>query len=125
MTSFPKPREQGPKVSIEDILDVQHRSAAILAITNVLSASRAEITMAQLIDGLPLRNIAKEGRGHTISIGHPLQEHLELCEGALDRTRAWLRALEVSKLRIEHSVCQAYHCRRGHHAPRFHCRLLP
>ncbi|KAG8164489.1 hypothetical protein KVR01_006407 [Diaporthe batatas] len=95
MPSFPKPREQGPKASIGDILDVQHGSAAILAITNILSTSRAEITMAQLIDGLPLRHIAKEGRGHTIGIGHPLQEHRELCEGALDRARAWVGALDV------------------------------
>lgn len=107
MTSFPRPREQQcPKTSIEDILDEQHRSAVILAVTNILSTSQAEITLAQLVDGLPLRDVAKEGRGHTIGIGHPLQEHMELCDGALDRTRACLGALEVSKLRIEQSVCQ-------------------
>jgi hypothetical protein len=106
MTSFPKPREQGPKAPIGDILDVQHRDAAIRAITNILSTSPAEITMAQLIDGLPLRDIAREGHTPPIHRVHPLQEHSELCEGVLDRTRAWLGSLEVPKLRIEQSVCQ-------------------
>lgn len=106
MTSFPKPREQGTKASIEDILDAQHCSAAVLAIANVISTSRAEITMAQLIDGLPLCDIAREGRAPPVHKDHPLCEHLELCEGVLDKTRTWLGALEVSKLRIEQSVCQ-------------------
>lgn len=106
MSLFPKPRKQGPKALIEDVLDVQHRSAAVLAITNLLSTSRAEVIMAQLIDGLPLCDIAIEGYGPPIHRDHPLREHLELCEGVLDKTRAWLGALEVSKLRIEQSVCQ-------------------
>ncbi|POS80607.1 hypothetical protein DHEL01_v200989 [Diaporthe helianthi] len=95
MTSFPKPRKQGPKASIEDILDVQHHSAAILAITNALSTSRAEMIMAQLVDGLPLCDTTVEGRAPPIHKDHPLRGHLELCEGVLDKTRAWLRALEV------------------------------
>lgn len=115
MTSFPKPREQGTKASIEDILDVQHCSAAVLAVTNLISTSRAEITMAQLIDGLPLCDIAVEGRAPPIHKDHPLGEHLELCEGVLDKTRAKLGVLEVSKLRIEQSVCQTCHHRRERH----------
>lgn len=105
MTSFPKPREQGPKASIEDVLDTQHRSAAVLAVSNVISIARSELTMAQLIDGLPLCTVAEEARGGYIHKDHPLRKHPELCEGVLDRTRAWLAAVEVAKLRIEQSVC--------------------
>lgn len=105
MTSLPKPREQGPKAPIEDVLDDPHRRGAVLAITNVLSTARSELTLAQLIDGLPLCSVAMEARGIYVHKNHPLRGHLELCEGVLGRTRAWLRAFEVSKLRIEKSVC--------------------
>lgn len=113
MTSFPKPREPGPKASIEDVLDTQHSSAAVLAITNILSTTRSELTMAQLFDGLPLYSVAMEIRGCYIHKKHPLCKHSELCAGVLDRTRAWLAAFQVSKLQIEQSVRQALSHRRG------------
>lgn len=108
MTSFPKPREQGPKASIEDVLDDSHRTAAVLAVTNVLFTARSGIIMAQLVDGLPSRNVAIESRGLYVHVDHPLREHLELCEGVLERTRALLAAFDASKLRIEQSVLEHF-----------------
>lgn len=113
MTSFPKPREPGPKASIEDVLDTQHNSAAVLAITNILSTARSELTMAQLFDGLPLYSVAMEIRGCYIHKKHPLCKHTELCDGAFDRMKAWLADFEVSKLEIEQSVRRALNHWRG------------
>ncbi|KAI3399764.1 hypothetical protein diail_5832, partial [Diaporthe ilicicola] len=103
MTSFPRPREPGPKSPIEDVLDVRHCGAVVLAVSNVLSTATAELTIAQLIDGLPLCSIAMESRAGFIHRNHPLRKHQELCDGVLGKTKTWLADLEVSKLRIENS----------------------
>ncbi|KAG8164394.1 hypothetical protein KVR01_006312 [Diaporthe batatas] len=73
------------RCSVDEILDQPHQAMFRRAITNVLRTKAAEFTLAQIIDGLPLKRIANltvGGHYHKCVI-----EHTTLCPGALDRAR--------------------------------------
>jgi hypothetical protein len=73
-------------LSIAD-LDGEHREILGRAITRILSTELAEITYAQIIDGLPIADVAFDRRAHFCA-GHPMDNfHEELCPGMLDRVR--------------------------------------
>lgn len=69
-------------------LDADHRDAFSRAVQAVLASDLAEMTMAQLVDGLPLAGVAWEARGKLLTWAHPLMKHGQLCEGALEKTRS-------------------------------------
>lgn len=68
-------------------LDKEHRSVLIRAINNVLSTEEAILTYAQIIDGLPIAHVAWNKRVPGLYGEHPLEEHEELCPGAMDKAR--------------------------------------
>ena len=68
-------------------LDEEHRRVLIRAINNVLSTEEAILTYAQIIDGLPTADVAWDRRIPGLYGEHPLEEHEELCPGALDKAR--------------------------------------
>jgi hypothetical protein len=67
-------------------LDADHRDALYRAVKATLASNIAEITMAQLVDGLPRTDIAWEARGNFLIRGHPIEDHEQLCKGVLETT---------------------------------------
>jgi hypothetical protein len=74
------------QLSLED-LEGEHRQLLIRAITRILSTELAETTYAQIIDGLPIADVAYDSHDPPHD-DHPLNEaHRELCPGMLDKAR--------------------------------------
>jgi hypothetical protein len=68
-------------------LDGKHRGLLERAIMRILSTELAEITYAQIIDGLPTGDVAYEGYTPVCG-GHPIDSvHDRLCPGMLEKTR--------------------------------------
>lgn len=95
---------QSPKGSLQ-LLAPDHYQVLSRAIGNVLATDIAEITMAQLVDGLPLASTVFGTRGHHLTRGHPLLDHETLCEGALEQTKAFRHNFEPSVLQFDITVC--------------------
>jgi len=68
-------------------LNDPHRHALVQAINNVLSTEIALDTYAQIIDGLPTAEVGFDRRSHHIWDGHAVDEHVELCPGAMEKAR--------------------------------------
>lgn len=92
------------KLSI-DILDQEHRQAVSTAISNILASDIAEITYAQIVDGLPLASVVLESNGHPIiDRRHPIFQHKELCAGVAAKTREFRESFNASSLRFDSTV---------------------
>lgn len=85
-------------------LDTNHRDAFYGAIQAVLASNLAEITMAQLVDGLPQADIAWRARGNHLTTAHPLAGHEQFCEGALEKTRSLRDDFDPDTLSFESRV---------------------
>ncbi|KAK3339790.1 hypothetical protein B0T25DRAFT_626566 [Lasiosphaeria hispida] len=70
-----------------DKLNAAHRDVLIRAINNVLATENAIFTYAQIIDGLPVADVAWDRRNLGLWGDHPLEGHEELCAGAFDKAR--------------------------------------
>lgn len=90
-------------VSVE-VLDPDHYHVLILALRNVLSTEIAEITMAQLVDGLPLADTAWGTSGNVVLEGHPIIIHETLCDGSLEKTKTFRDAFDPAILRFDSRV---------------------
>ena len=95
---------QRVKVSPE-VLEPEHHHILVRAIKNVLSTELAELTMAELVDGLPLASTGWAAAGHRLCRDHPLNEHETLCDGVIDRIRALRDAFDPRILQLDSSVC--------------------
>ncbi|KFZ24515.1 hypothetical protein V502_01001 [Pseudogymnoascus sp. VKM F-4520 (FW-2644)] len=76
------------KTAIEDLTS-QHRDIFTRAVANVLSSEIAQITYAQIADGLPLSSVEMDTYGYgALSGDHPLHtKHTSLCPGALEKAQ--------------------------------------
>lgn len=70
-----------------DSVDGEHRDALFRAINNTLSTDAALTTYAQIIDGLPLGQIAREMMRGRLHGQHPIYDHEKLCPGVSDKFR--------------------------------------
>ena len=103
----PGPRAPLTETHSPEHLDSDHLEALRLALSNLLSTDVAEFTYAQIIDGLPTSSTFFEFHTlHKIK-DHPVQGHLDLCEGVLDRVREFRSAFELRLLRFEPHVSSA------------------
>ncbi|KAK0671544.1 hypothetical protein QBC41DRAFT_54826 [Cercophora samala] len=100
-------RKRPSEVSIE-VLDSDHYHVLVKAIQNILSTELAELSIAQLIDGLPLMMWVFEGRGCLLEKGHPLLEHENLCEGAIEQARLFRETFEPAILQFSSKIMQAF-----------------
>ncbi len=91
------------KVSPE-VLSPEHHQILSRAIKNVLSTELAELTVAQLVDGLPLLSTGWDAQGTLINWDHPLVKHETLCDGVMDQTRAFRDAFDPRILQLDSSV---------------------
>lgn len=82
----------------DDDLDQNHREALDQAVKNVLSTDIALATFAQIIDGLPLSDVAWDTRGTKLTPQHPINLHTQLCPGTLDKARAYRERFSLDLL---------------------------
>ncbi|KAK4170839.1 hypothetical protein QBC36DRAFT_341183 [Triangularia setosa] len=92
-----------------DKLDAEHRSVFVRAINNVLSTELAIFTYAQIIDGLPIADVAFDSRWVDIPEGHPLDvDHEELCPGAMEKAREVCLKWDPELLKYNPNVLHAF-----------------
>lgn len=72
---------------VSEVLDANHQTNFANAMSNLLSTEIAEQTFAQILDGLPLKDVAFSMRVHEYTRRDPVFSHVELCPGVLERTR--------------------------------------
>ncbi|KAM7204966.1 hypothetical protein V8F33_001207 [Rhypophila sp. PSN 637] len=89
-------------------LDAVHRDVLIRAINNVLATEDAIFTYAQIIDGLPIADVAWDRRLSTLWGDHPLEDHEELCPGALEKAREVCPKWTPSMLAFDPKVINAF-----------------
>jgi hypothetical protein len=71
-------------------LEEKHHDIFFRALSKVLSTEIAELTFAQIVDGLPLPQVADDtyDNGGSLSHIHPLYtKHTQLCPGVLETAR--------------------------------------
>ncbi|KAK4464058.1 hypothetical protein QBC42DRAFT_172210 [Cladorrhinum samala] len=96
------------RISI-DKLDAAHRDVLIRAINNVLATENAIFTYAQIIDGLPIADVAWDQRIQCLFGDHPLDGgHEELCLGALDKAREVCPQWDPALLTFDPRVVNAF-----------------
>lgn len=66
-------------------LNSKHHDILLRAINNTLHSEIALFTYAQIIDGLPIADVAWDRRQPGLSGDHPIDEHEELCPGSMDK----------------------------------------
>lgn len=85
-------------------LDADHLTSLKTAVDNVLNIGLAEETFAQIVDGLPTYSSFLELHVFSKRLGHPVFQHHAICEGAIEQTRQFRSAFNISSLRFEPSV---------------------
>jgi hypothetical protein len=88
-----------------EVLDPEHHGILVHAIRHVLSTELAGLTMAQLVDGLPLASSGWDARGSLIIASRPLTKHETLCDGVMDQTKAFRAAFNPEVLQFDSAVC--------------------
>ena len=92
------------QLSIADLGDGEHRRLLVGAIARILSTKLAEITYAQILDGLPTGDVAYEARIEPYG-AHPIDHaHNELCPGMLDKARGFRDAFQPEILAFDSQV---------------------
>lgn len=90
-------------VTVAD-LDAEHRSVFAQAISTVLNTDLAELTFAQIIDGVPLPSVFTDNQYGGLDIDHPLHRHTELCPGVLEKAREYRDAFNPDELSFSSRV---------------------
>lgn len=98
------------KSTIAQALDDAHQVAFVRAITNVLATDIAELTLAQLVDGLPLWDVAIDSSCYTYMIDEPVFNHKELCPGVMEKLQALRHLFDPLSMEIRTEVNLAEHC---------------
>lgn len=101
------PPEAIQKSRVDQVLDHDHQRALERAVMNIISAPIAEETFAQIVDGLPLRDVACRNRHNRILWGDPVETHPELCPGALEKAKDFIASFHVVDFEIQSAVS---HC---------------
>lgn len=98
-----------PHKSSIDTLDEPHRVAISRAISNILSTEIAEMTYAQIVDGLPLSQVFNDNfGGEDFEDDHPMYTHKELGPGVLDTVRGFRAGFDPETLQFD-ALVRIYH----------------
>src|ERR1700761_8607370 len=88
-----------------DLLPKAHCDVLIRALHNVLSTDIAEVTYAQILDGVPLAEVANDRYSpHFIDLRHPVQQHTSLCPGVTEQTKAFRSSFDPAILEFDSRV---------------------
>ncbi len=85
-------------------LDKIHFDAINQSLRNVLATDLALQTFAQIIDGLPLAEAARQS-SHTVGNDHPINSHVVLCDGVMEKAVQVRRDLDLTTLKFSSKVC--------------------
>ncbi|KAK3936968.1 hypothetical protein QBC46DRAFT_393850 [Diplogelasinospora grovesii] len=109
----PTPRAVVDRVSdISHELPAEHHRIFLRALSRITSLEHADITFAQLVDGLPTWRVARERRaphsGVTGHRDHPLRKHTELCPDAMERMLAFKSTFDPDALPFDVRLIREY-----------------
>lgn len=90
-------------ISIEN-LDREHRDVFSNAVHQVLATGIALETYAQIIDGVPLCDVAWDRYEHRLHQQHPIKSHVELCPGALETAKSMRDEMDIRSLSFDSKV---------------------
>lgn len=103
MSPFPQIHTNTKKNAIGD-LDGEHLKILLRAINRVLSTEIAEVSYTQIVDGLPLADVARETISPYIPINHPIYGHKKLCPQVWEKVRQFRESFDPATLQIEAPV---------------------
>jgi hypothetical protein len=89
-----------------DVLDERHHQILSRAINRILYTDEAELTYAQIVDGLPLYDVACDRNPDIPRAGHPLEKHTQLCPGVLDKTKSFRDSFDPNILTFDSRVSE-------------------
>lgn len=101
----------------------QHYAMFSGAISNVLSTEIALFTYAQIIDGLPTDEVAYDRRSPGLHGDHPIEHHVDLCPGALERAREFRQSFDPAILSFDPKLLKSYR-RAAVGSKEFNTRLI-
>jgi hypothetical protein len=87
-----------------DVLDGPRRQIFSRAIARILHTEEAEVTYAQIVDGLPLCDVANDRKVPGLRLGHPMEQHKEFCPGVLAQTRLFRETFDPDTLKFDARV---------------------
>ena len=101
----PKTASDSRQLPISTITVTHHRELLIRAVANVTSSPVAKQTYAQIIDGLPLSEVADDGFDGCSCPGHPLDpDHTQLCPGVAEEAEALCSRFDANALLMPSQV---------------------
>lgn len=106
------PFEPLRKVSLAD-LSGEHRRLLVRALDRILSTEIAEVTYAQIVDGLPIADVIWDSRSPPY-YKHPIFKedvHEDICPGILEKTRELRDTFDFGNLIFEAKVSEAGRCK--------------
>jgi hypothetical protein len=100
LSASPRPPEQPIST-----LGTPHREVLACAVANILSSSAAKQTYGQIVDGLPLADVAWDRYAGCLCLHHPLlNEHKKLCSGVAEETEGLLSSFDLGSLLMPSEV---------------------
>lgn len=120
---YPRGLNLDAMASVISRLDPSHRSVLEQAISNILDTDLALLTMAQIMDGLPLDSVAWDRSRHKLHSAHPITHHTQLCPGSMDSIKTIKASFRVESLTFHSSLLDAFQSARPQ-SRAFHLRLI-
>ncbi|KAG8163372.1 hypothetical protein KVR01_006669 [Diaporthe batatas] len=96
------------KSRVDQVLDDAHQQALDSAVMSIISTPIAEETFAQIVDGLPLRSVALGTQNRRVIRGDPIDNHPDMCPGALEKAREFQMRLNTRGLEVASAALQQY-----------------
>ena len=78
-----------------------------MAISNVLHTTLSLTTYAQIIDGLPISDVAWDQYSSKLHRRHPISNHVAFCSGALEKAEEFRADFDLTTLRFNPTVRNA------------------
>ncbi|KAJ4264468.1 hypothetical protein NW762_005668 [Fusarium torreyae] len=111
------------RVPFHAITSDRHREVLDQAIRNVLSTKLAKFTYAQIIDGLPIADVAWDRRLPGIMGEHIIDNHETLCPGALEKAEEYHETWDPRILKFDPQAVKSYQNAKPGSKP-FNLRLV-
>lgn len=95
------------KSVVAQSLDGAHQVVFKRAMANILATELAGLTFAQLIDGLPLWDVAMDQSRKTHTKEEPVYNHKQLCHGAMEKMREMREQFDPLAMEVRADVSLA------------------
>lgn len=103
------------RIPLAGNVTADHEALFLRALDNILATEFALLTFAQIIYGLPIADVAYDRVDGCFwpEDGRPLEQHEELCPGAMDKARELQKTWEPSSFvfnpEVRHDVLTGHH----------------